>query len=119
MLQFHLKGSTLIENLVAMMILSIIIGLSLILIGKLSSQTPFGIKTRAEYFLQTYADSSIENNLYTSGFWNKDDLHFTRVVETYPLNSRLLVLHFSVFNDAQLLLTDQKSIVISIPSEKN
>lgn len=113
------RASTLIENLVALMILSIIISMSLMLIVRLQEKSSAGFKMHAQYSLQAYADSSVENRLTDPGTWDEPDLHLVRSSEPCKINSLLTVLHFSALNNDGTMLAEESAVVESKADEKN
>lgn len=116
---YRTSASTLIENMVALMILSIIMALSLELVLQLHESNSFGIKTQARHGLEVYADSSIDHSLSEPGTWRQGFVHYTRNTETCKLNGKLTILHFYAFNEADSILFEERVIIKTRINEKN
>lgn len=115
----RIKASTLIENLIALIILTIVMALCLELIVSVQQNNPIIMKMRAKSGMEVYADSSIENKLTYAGTWNYEDVHFARTVEPCKLGKGLTILHFTAYTEAGKVVLEERNIVEISDNEKN
>jgi len=114
-----LGASTLIENLIALVILSLIISICLILYVQIARHNLYGKKMKSQFDFEAYADSVSEHYSDEKAKSLTSDSEFSCIQEDYPLNDRLIILHFRKLDSQGEPKSDKRYIVIKNFREKN
>ena len=107
-----LKASTLIEVLVAMVIIMASIGIGLIIYENLSSGNNDELKIKAEIALNNLATETKKNNHFIDLSVEQEDMRLQQTVVPYEKSKRLISLHLEAFTPFGRRITQWDEIVL-------
>jgi competence protein ComGF len=116
-LKQKVKGSTLVEVLVAMVIIMTATGIGLAIYENLARDINDDLKIKAEIQLENMAAETKKSNALTEVIMDKEDMRLQRSIETYEKSKRLKVLHLEAFTLTGKKITEYREIIV-IPDGK-
>jgi competence protein ComGC len=106
-----IQGSTLIESIVAMVIITVSFGVALLILSNISGKNNPQLKFKA----YSEAQNTINNSIITSNFidedWQKEGLYIEKLILPYHEYEGLRVIEVKVFNNSGKLLIDRKDLI--------
>lgn len=107
-----LKASTLVETIVAMLIVTIAFSLALLLMVNIGKNSNNSLKTKAYFltnniFVQTKAENTFVDQEYTYG-----NIFIKKTVKAYENNDELFQLNISAYDKQNHKLFEQNELVI-------
>lgn len=111
-LKDKVQGSTLIEVLVAMIIIVICLGIASIIILNISKSGNTGLKLLAEQYAEKVIENSKLNHEYQDENYETEGIIIEKRVELYKNLDGLLELTVTVFNSDMKQLVQKKVLII-------
>jgi prepilin-type N-terminal cleavage/methylation domain-containing protein len=112
-LKHKFQGSTLIEVLVAMIIIVICLGIATIIILNISKSGNTQLKLFAEQYAQKVLEQSKLNHEYLDDSYEREGIIIEKQVKTYKDLDGLFELTVTVFSSNMKQLVQKKELVIS------
>ncbi len=107
-----IKGSTLIEVIVALLIILIVYGILTFFIQKLGKQLKHNKeKSNAYFVIEKTINETKQNNLYYNDEFVTNDIKFVKEVTNYKEYKNIYNLRISAFNKNNVLLVEIKEII--------
>jgi hypothetical protein len=110
-LKKKLKGSTLVEVIVAMVIILTCLGIALTIFTNLSRDVNDELRILAEIRINTLANETKIKNDYTDVNLEFDNLKIQRSILPYPGKARLKILYIEAFTPMDKKIAEYKEIV--------
>ncbi len=114
-----IKGSTLIEVLVGVTILSITLGASLMIFVNVTEMNNSNVKTQAYLKVNELAVETAEEKNFTENEYELGTFRIVKTVETYQENNELTKVVFKAFNLKEKLLVTKQQIFLTKAHEKD
>ncbi len=111
-LKNKIQGSTLVEVLVAMIIVVICLGIASIIILNISKSGSTGLKLFAEQYAEKIIEESKLNHEYEDEIYETEGIIIEKHVGLYKNLDGLLELTITVFNSDMKQLVQKKELVI-------
>lgn len=112
LLQRSVRCSSLLEAVVAMTILSVVLGIAMTLYLKVSYSAISGQKIKAQLIINRLAVETIKEKRYLSEQFENENISLIKEVSKYNQSDRLLLLHIKAFNSHNDLITEYREIIL-------
>lgn len=106
-----IKASTLIESIVAMVIISITMGITFLIITNISAKNNPQLRFKAYIESQQAINNAITSSIIKDDTWRKDGIFVEKRYLEYYNYEDLRVLEIKVFNNAGKLLVLRRTII--------
>jgi Tfp pilus assembly protein PilV len=111
-LKHKVKASSLIEVLVAMVIMMSTMGIGLAIYQNLTHDSNDDLKIRAEIELNSLASETKLNKTYSEVTIEEEDMRLQRSIEIYEKSKRLRILYLQAFTPFGKKITEYKEIIV-------
>ena len=107
-----LKASTLVEAIIAMLIITVTFSLGLLLMLNISKNSNNSLKTKAYILANDVLVKSKSENLYLDQEYNYGNITIKKAVSEYENNEELFQLNISAFDSRNYKLFEQNELII-------
>jgi len=107
-----LKGSTLVEVIVSMVIILSCLGIGMAIFSNISGSVNDELRILAEIRLKTWVTETKLKNDYTEATLEFENLRMERSILPYPKKARLKILFMEAFTPSGKKLTEYKEIIV-------
>jgi hypothetical protein len=108
----RVKASSLLETIVAMVVLLTVFSISLVIIKNVLSVATIGTKTNSYFMLQEEFYETIKNKKYFDEDIDKEQFKISRQVSKSTLSDSLLVIEFKAIDTKGVVLSSIKETIL-------
>jgi len=108
-----IKASTILEVLIAMVIIMVIFGIAMMIYANVTQSSLSVKKIKAEAVLREYLQSAEKSNGNTTQSFTLDDLHIEQTIKSYNAEKKLVEIDLVAYDINQQKVAELHKVIIN------